>query len=155
MFFCFKNHFNKLFIVLFIILAACQLQEPTKNHGIVFLENRSNKLTINKSNKNDVIQVIGQPHSKSINDENTWIYLERTLSKGKYHKLGKHVLKKNNTLVLKFDKFGILKSKKIYNKDNTNKIAFSEKTTINKLSKKSFVESFLSSVKQKMYGNRK
>ena len=79
MFFCFKNHFNKLFIVLFIILAACQLQEPTKNHGIVFLENRSNKLTINKSNKNDVIQVIGQPHSKSINDENTWIYLERTL----------------------------------------------------------------------------
>jgi len=155
MFFCFKNHFNKLFIVLFIILAACQLQEPTKNHGIVFLENRSNKLTINKSNKNDVIQVIGQPHSKSINDENTWIYLERTLSKGKYHKLGKHVLKKNNTLVLKFDKFGILKSKKIYNKDNTNKIAFSEKKTINKLSKKSFVESFLSSVKQKMYGNRK
>ena len=155
MFFCFKNHFNKLFIVLFIILAACQLQEPTKNHGIVFLENRSNKLTINKSNKNDVIQVIGQPHSKSINDENTWIYLERTLSKGKYHKLGKHVLKKNNTLVLKFDKFGILKSKKIYNKDNTNKIVFSEKKTINKLSKKSFVESFLSSVKQKMYGNRK
>ena len=155
MFFCFKNHFNKLFIVLFIILAACQLQEPTKNHGIVFLENRSNKLTINKSNKNDVIQVIGQPHSKSINDENTWIYLERTLSKGKYHKLGKHVLKKNNTLVLKFDKFGILKSKKIYNKDNTNKIAFSEKKTINKLSKKRFVESFLSSVKQKMYGNRK
>ena len=155
MFFCFKNHFNKLFIVLFIILAACQLQEPTKNHGIVFLENRSNKLTINKSNKNDVIQVIGQPHSKSINDENTWIYLERTLSKGKYHKLGKHVLKKNNTLVLKFDKFGILKSKKIYNKDNTNKIAFSEKKTINKLSQKSFVESFLSSVKQKMYGNRK
>ena len=155
MFFCFKNHFNKLFIVLFIILSACQLQEPTKNHGIVFLENRSNKLTINKSNKNDVIQVIGQPHSKSINDENTWIYLERTLSKGKYHKLGKHVLKKNNTLVLKFDKFGILKSKKIYNKDNTNKIAFSEKKTINKLSKKSFVESFLSSVKQKMYGNRK
>ena len=121
----------------------------------MFLENRSNKLTINKSNKNDVIQVIGQPHSKSINDENTWIYLERTLSKGKYHKLGKHVLKKNNTLVLKFDKFGILKSKKIYNKDNTNKIAFSEKKTINKLSKKSFVESFLSSVKQKMYGNRK
>ena len=155
MFFSFKNHFNRLFIVLFIILTACQLQEPEKNHGIVFLENRSNKLTINKSNKNDVIQVIGQPHSKSINDENTWIYLERTLSKGKYHKLGKHVLKKNNTLVLKFDKFGILKSKKIYNKDNTNKIAFSEKKTINKLSKKSFVESFLSSVKQKMYGNRK
>ena len=155
MFFCFKNHFNRLFIVLFIILAACQLQEPTKNHGIVFLENRSNKLVINNSNKNDVIKIIGQPHSKSINDDDIWIYLERTLTKGKYHKLGKHVLKKNNTLVLKFDEFGILKSKKIYDKNNTNKIAFSKKETKNELSKRSFVESFLSSVKQKMYGNRK
>ena len=155
MFFCFKNHFNKLFIVLFIILTGCQLQEPIKNHGIVFLENRSNKLIINKSNKNDVIQIIGQPHSKSINDDNIWIYLERTLGKGKYHKLGKNVLRKNNTLVLKFDKFGILKSKKIFNKNNTNKIVFSEKETKNELSKKSFVESFLMSLKQKMYGNRK
>ena len=155
MFFCFKNHFNRLFVVLFIILTACQLQEPTKNHGIVFLENRSNKLIINESNKNDVIKIIGQPHSKSISDDNIWIYLERTLSKGKYHKLGQHVLKKNNTLVLKFDKFGILKSKKIYNKDDTNKIAFSEKETKNELSKKSFVETFLQSMKAKMYGNRK
>ena len=155
MFFSFKNHFNRIFIVLFIILTACQLQEPTKNHGIVFLENRSNKLIINKSNKNDVIKIIGRPHSKSINDDDIWIYVERILSKGKYHKLGQHVLKKNNTLVLKFDEFGILKSKKIYDKNNTNKIVFSEKVTKNELSKKSFVESFLSSVKQKMYGNRK
>tara|TARA_B100000579_G_scaffold257298_1_gene211805 strand:+ start:348 stop:815 length:468 start_codon:yes stop_codon:yes gene_type:complete len=155
MFVCFKNHFKRLFIFLFIILTACQLQEPTKNHGIVFLENRAKQLIINKSNKNDVIKIIGQPHSMSISDDNVWIYLERTLTKGKYHKLGQHVLKKNNTLVLKFDKFGILKDKKIYNKDNTNKVAFSEKKTKNELSKKSFVESFLSSVKQKMYGNRK
>ena len=155
MFFCFKDHFNKLFIVLFIILTNCQLQEPRKNHGIVFLENRSNKLTINKSNKNDVIQIIGQPHSKSIDDDNVWVYLERSLTKGKYHKLGKHVLEKNNTLVLKFNKFGILESKKIYSKDDVNKIAFSKKETQNKLTKKSFVESFLSSVKQKMYGNKK
>ena len=155
MFFCFKNHFIKLFIVLFIILSACQLQEPTKNHGIVFLKNRSDKLTVNKTNKNDVIKIIGQPHSKSINDDDIWIYVERTLTKGKYHKLGKHVLMKNNTLVLKFDKFGILKSKNIYDKNSTNKIAFSKKETKNELSRKSFVESFLSSLKAKMYGNKK
>ena len=155
MFFSFKNHFIRLFLFLFIILTGCQLQEPTKNHGIVFLENRSNKLILNKSNKNDVIKIIGQPHSKSINNANIWIYVERTLSKGKYHKLGQHILKKNNTLVLEFDKFGILKSKKIYNKDDTNKIAFSKKETRNELSKDSFVGSFLQSLKQKMYGNRK
>lgn len=98
---------------------------------------------------------MGQPHSSSIRNDNTWIYLERTLSKGKYHKLGQHVLKKNNTLVLNFDKFGILVSKKIYNKNNINELKFSEKKTENKLSKKSFVGAFLQSVKQKMYGNKK
>ena len=43
----------------------------------------------------------------------------------------------------------------MFNINNTNKIAFSEKETKNELSKKSFVESFLMSLKQKMYGNRK
>ena len=133
MFLCFKNHFNRIFIVLFLILPGCQLQEPTKNHGIVFLKNRSDQLIINKTNKNDVVKIIGQPHSKSINNDDIWIYVERTLSKGKYHKLGQHVLKKNNT----------------------NKIAFSKEETKNELTKRSFVESFLSSMKQKMYGNRK
>ena len=48
MFFLLKYH--KFFIItFFIILNACQLQEPYKNHGIVFLENRAEKLTINKS----------------------------------------------------------------------------------------------------------
>ncbi len=47
----FKKHFSKLFILLLIIVTHCQLQEPAKNHGILFLENRSNKLVLNKSNK--------------------------------------------------------------------------------------------------------
>ena len=76
----------------------------------MFLENRSNKLVLNKSNKNDVIKIIGQPHAKSINNESIWIYVERTLSKGKYHKLGKHVLKKNNISIL--DAILIKKKKK-------------------------------------------
>ena len=155
MFIYFRYHINKIFLILFIILISCQKQDPLKNHGILFLENRSNKLALNQSNKNDVIKVIGQPHSKSIDNDDIWIYLERTLSKGKYHKLGQHVLKTNNSLVLTFDKYGILKSKKIYKKDDLNKVSFSENKTENKLTKKSFVESFLSSVREKMYGRRK
>lgn len=155
MFIYFRCHINKIFLIIFFILISCQKQDPLKNHGILFLENRSNKLTLNQSNKNDVIKVIGQPHSKSIDNDDIWIYVERTLSKGKYHKLGQHVLKTNNSLVLTFNKYGILKSKKIYNKNDLNKISFSENKTENKLTKKSFVETFLSSVKEKMYGRRK
>ena len=152
--FCFNNHYNKYLILLFFILIACQLQEPTKNHGILFLENRSEKLAINKSNRNDVLKIIGQPHSRSVNNENIWIYIERTITKGKYHKLGRHELKSNNTLVLTFDKYGVLKNKELYDINDIQKVKFSKKNTENKLSNKSFVESLLGSVRQKMYGNR-
>ena len=152
--FCPKNHINYLLIIIFIILNACKLQEPTRNHGIVFLENRSKKLTINKSNKNDVINVIGHPHSKSINNDNEWFYIERTLTKGEYHKLGRNILKSNNILVLNFNKYGILKDMVFLDKENKNKIKFSERSTENELSQRSFVERFLSSIKEKMYSNR-
>ena len=150
----FKYHSIVFLFIIFLILLGCQLQEPAKNHGILFLDNRSKKLTINKSNKNDVIKILGQPHSKTFDQDDTWIYIERTLTKGKYHKLGRHELKTNNTLILSFDKYGILENKDFYNKEDINKIKFSKKTTSNDLSKKSFVESFLQSVKKKMYGNR-
>ena len=149
----FKNH-KIIYLIFFIILYACKLQEPYKNHGIVFLENRANKLLINKSNQNDVIKIIGQPHSKSIDDKNEWVYFERILTRGDYHKLGQNILKESNVLVLNFDKFGILESKKLLTKNNKNKLKFSEKETENELTRKSFVEQFLSSVRQKMYRNK-
>ena len=144
---------NILFSIFFILL-SCQLQDPDKNHGILFLDNRSDKLTVNKTNKNDVLKILGQPHTKTFNEDDTWIYIERTLSKGKYHKLGRHKLKTNNTLILSFDKYGVLKSKDFYDKNSINKIKFSKKTTKNDLKKKSFVQDFLQSVKKKMYGAR-
>lgn len=149
-----KNHYKK-FVIIFIILSGCKLQEPLKTHGIIYLENRANKLIVNKSNRNDVIKIIGQPQIK--NDENieSWIYLERILTKGKYHKLGKHVLKQNNILILEFNKYGILKNKKLLKKEDINQIKFSKRSTENELSQKNFIRSFLESVRQKMYSNRK
>ena len=90
------------------------MKEVSEIHGVPFLEKKQASLIVNKSNKNDVLNIIGHPHSKSINNEDVWIYLERTLNKGKFHKLGQHVLTKNNTLVLYFDKFGVLKQKEFY-----------------------------------------
>tara|TARA_B100000963_G_scaffold318496_1_gene299670 strand:+ start:976 stop:1440 length:465 start_codon:yes stop_codon:yes gene_type:complete len=153
--FTFKNHVNKFILFTFIFLLNCQLQEPTKNHGILFLENRSNKLKVNVDNKNDVIKLIGNPHTKSVSNEDSWIYIERVLTKGGYHKLGQNVLKTNNVLVLTFDKYGILKEKDFLDKNDINKLKFTKKITESNLSKKSFVQNFLSSVKSKMYRNRK
>ena len=154
MFFFFKYHVKIFSLFLIFILSACNFQDPNNTHGIIFLENRSNKLVINSTNKNDVIKVIGQPQIKDNLDNELWIYVERDLSKGKYHQLGKHKLVKNNVLVLKFNKYGILKEKTILNKEDINKINFSKDITINDVTKKSFVQSFLESIKQKMYGNK-
>tara|TARA_B100000902_G_C27240157_1_gene879571 strand:+ start:962 stop:1420 length:459 start_codon:yes stop_codon:yes gene_type:complete len=152
MFIFHKNILLSLFFL--IILIACQFQEPNKNHGILFLENRSQKMIVNKSNKNDAIKIIGHPHTKSFTNNDEWIYIERVLTGGEYHKLGQKVLKESNVLILTFNKYGILNKKIFLNKDNIAKLKFTDKVTENNLSKKSFVEKFLSSVKQKMYGNR-
>ena len=92
--------------------------------------------------------------TKSINNDNEWFYIERTLTKGEYHKLGRNILKSNNILVLNFNKYGILKNMVFLDKENKNKIKFSERSTENELSQRSFVERFLSSIKEKMYSNR-
>ena len=144
------NHNFKI-ILIFFILIGCQLQDPNNNHGIVFLENRSNELVINKSNKNDVLNLIGQPHSKSINNDNEWFYIERILTKGEFHKLGQNIIKENNVLVLDFDKYGILKYKKMLDKNDIKKMKFLEKNTENELAQKSFIEKFLSSIRTRMY----
>ena len=143
-----KNHIKILLIIFFNIVIGCKLQEPLKTHGIIYLENRSNEIKLDISNKNDVITIMGQPQIKN-DDEETWIYIERTLSKGKYHKLGQHVIKENNVLVLNFDKYGVLKNKSFYTKEDINKINFKKIRKMNY--RKSFVEKFLESMKQKMY----
>ena len=103
------------------------------------------------TNQNDVIKIIGQPHSKSINDENEWFFIERTLTKGEFHKLGKNILKESNILVLKFDKYGILREKVFLTKDDIKSLTFSSKETSNELSQKSFVKKFLTGLRDKMY----
>lgn len=154
MFIRFKIYHFLFVVIYFIILVSCKLQEPLNNHGIIFLKNRSDKLVINKSNKNDVIKIIGTPHTISINNKNEWFYIERILTKGKIYKLGKDVLKENNVLVLVFNKYGILESKIILDKSKKKQVNFSNNNTESVLTKKSFAEKFLSSIKAKMYGNK-
>ena len=157
MFFIFKiKHFkNLIFIILIFILSNCQFKDPIKGHGINFLKNRSEKISINKSNKNDVINVLGNPHTKSIDDENLWFYFDRKLASGKMMKFGDMDLLENNVLVLNFDKYGVVKQKEFYSKEDMKKIKYSEMQTDNPVTNQSFVASFLQSVRQKMYGKRK
>ena len=146
------KHIKFTYILLIsLLIQNCQLKKSVKNHGINYLENRYELLDVDKTNKNDVRKLIGQPHITSINNDDNWIYIERVFERGRIYKLGKDVLKENNVLVLEFNNRGILENKGFISKDGMNKVAFSKNKTANIKNKKSFVNKFLSSLKQKMY----
>jgi len=145
-------------VYLFLILTfitSCQRNEVIKTHGISYLEKREKLIFVNKSNKNDIIEIFGQPSTKGMTNDNLWIYIERTITRGKLLKLGRNYLKKSNTLVLEFDKYGILKKKEFYNKDKMKRLTFTKNITENEIRKENFIYSFLSSVRQKMQTKRK
>ena len=143
-----KNIYLLGFFLLFIF--GCQQKEVIKTHGVAYLKNREKLIIVNESNKNDTVSILGQPATKGMVDDNLWIYIERTRTRGKLLKFGRNYLKKNNVLVLEFDKYGILKKKEFYDKGKMNKISFAKDITENELRKENFIYSFLSSVRQKM-----
>jgi len=149
-----KKNIYLLGFILFVII-GCQRHEVIKTHGISYLDKREKLIIVNKTNKNDAITILGQPATKGMVDDNLWIYIERTRTRGKLFKLGRNYLKKNNVLVLDFDKYGILKKKEFYNKEKMNKINFAKNTTETEVHSESFIYSFLSSVRQKMLIKRK
>ena len=142
---------KKAFYLTFIILIAtsCSIEPIDNYHGVAFLEKKQKDLTINMSNKNDIIKILGAPSTESILQNDLWIYIENRKSKSSLFKLGKEVVLTNNVLVLEIDKKGILKNKKFYNIDDQNELIFNnDKTAMS--DKDSFVYGVISSLKQKI-----
>ena len=133
-----------------MILSNCSLKKVVQHHGVHNLEKKQTKLTINETNRNDIIKMIGPPSTKSSFDNDIYIYMERKTSSGKITKLGKKKLIQNNVLVLELNNKGILVSKKFYDKDDMLKIKFDNDITSINYQKRSFINSFLSSVRQKI-----
>ena len=148
---------KKLFILTIITLffTSCQRNAVINTHGIAYLENREKLIIVRKSNKNDTVLILGQPATRGMDNNNLWIYIERTKTRGKLLKLGRNYLKKNNLLVIEFDKYGIAQKKDFYNINNMQNISFAKNITVNEIRKENFIVSFLSSIRQKMLSKRK
>ena len=144
-----------LLVIILFFITACKQNEVIKTHGIAYLDKREKLIIVNKSNKNDTVNILGQPSTRGMTDDNLWIYIERTITRGKLLKFGRNYIKKNNVLVLEFDKYGILKKKEFYDKEKMKKIDFAKNITENDIRKQNFIYSFLSSIRQKMLTKRK
>jgi len=121
-----------------------------KHHGVPSLEKKQKLLIVNKSNKNDIKDILGTPSITSKFDNDLWIFIERKQTQSKLAKLGKMKISKNDVLVLEIDNYGILKKKDFYNKDNMKNIKISEATTQSGFEKNSFIYDFMSSMRQKI-----
>ena len=114
------------------------------------LEKKQSSLVVNKTNKNDIKKILGNPSTKSKFDNDVWIYIERKQSQSKLINLGKMKITKNNVLVLEIDNYGILKKKEFFNKDDMKDIKIVKSTTETSFRRNSFIYDFMSSMRQKI-----
>ena len=142
---------NKLYIFfLFLILSNCSFKPVVKHHGVPSLEKKQKSLIISKTNKNDIVKILGYPSTTSKFDNDVWIYIERKQTQSKLKNLGRMKIFKNDVLVLEIDDYGILNKKEFYNKDDMENIKISEATTQSGFKKNSFIYEFMSSMRQKI-----
>ena len=93
---------------------------------------------------------MGPPSSKSVFDNDLWIYIEREITNDKLLKLGKEKLITNNVLFIEIDSKGLLVNKSFYDINEMNETKLSKLSTEAKYTKKSFIYDFLSSMRQKI-----
>ena len=137
-------------IFLSLIVANCSFKKVVKHHGVPFLEKKQTLLIINKTNVNDIREILGSPSTTSKFDNDVWIYIERKQTQSNLKNLGRMKVYKNNVLVIEIDNRGILKKKSFYNKNDMQNLKIVEATTKTGFQKNSFIYDFMSSLRQKV-----
>ena len=137
-------------ILLSLIVTNCSMKKVVNHHGVPSLEKKQNNLQINKTNKNDIIKILGKPSTTSKFDNDIWIYIESKQTQSELKNFGKMKIYKNDVLVLEIDEYGLLKKKDFYNQNDMNNIVVAKDTTGKKFKKNSFLYDFFSSMRQKI-----
>ena len=140
-----------LYIILIsFVVSNCAFKPVIKHHGVPFLEKKQSELVINRTNKNEIRKILGNPSTTSKFDNDIWIYIEIKQTQSNLKHLGQMKIFKNDILVLEIDNYGILKKKEFYNKDDMKKIKIVENTTDANFKRNSFIYDFMSSMRQKI-----
>ena len=139
-----------IFIIISLFISACTLKKVVNHHGVQFLNKKHEKLTVDQSNKNDILELLGSPSTKSTFDNDLWIYIERKTDNSSLIKFGSEKIIVNNVLLLEINNMGLLEKKEFLDLANMQELKFAEQTTENQYKKNTFVYDFLSSMRQKI-----
>ena len=137
------------FIFLFLFTLNCSANKASNNHGFISLQAKFEKITINKTNKNDMLKIIGPPSSVSNFNKNKWFYIERMKTNQTIFKLGIKKIDKNNILIVEFNNKGILKDKKILKLNDMNDIKYVKAITEKEFKQNNILFNILSSLREK------
>tara|TARA_B100000959_G_C14530988_1_gene439506 strand:- start:94 stop:555 length:462 start_codon:yes stop_codon:yes gene_type:complete len=137
------------FILLFLFTLNCSTNKVRNNHGFTSLNGKFEKILINKTNKNDILQIIGPPSSISIFDKNKWFYIQRLKKNQSLIKLGIKKIEKNNILIVKFNNKGILMEKKIIKLNDMNDIKYVKTITEKDFKQNNILFNIFSSLREK------
>ena len=143
-----KNFYIIVLITLFS--SSCTLKKVESHHGVHFLKKKQEKLLIDKSNKNDILTLLGTPSTKSSFDNDLWIYIEKKTNQTSLIKFDNEKIILNNVLLLEINSRGLLVKKKFLDITNMQDINFVDYSTKTKYKKNTFVYDFLSSMRQKI-----
>ena len=139
-----------LILFLFLFTLNCSTNKVSKNHGFKSLETKFEKIVINQTNKNDIIDLIGPPSTKSDFNKNKWFYIERRKTNQSLFKLGQKKIEKNNILMVEFNNRGILKNKKIFDMDDMNEIKYIKSLTHKEFKQNNFLYNIFTSFREKL-----
>ena len=141
---------KKIIIIFLFIITSCSTNKVVNNHGTLSLEKKLDKISLNISNINDVITVLGPPSTKSTFDDNIWMYIERKKANQSIFMLEKKKVIKNNVLLVQFNNQGMLINKEFYNINDLKKINFDKDITEKAYDKKTFISNIFSSFREKI-----
>ena len=144
-----------LIFLIFLLTISCSNNKVVNSHGSNAILLKSNKIEIAKSNKNDVLSILGKPSTVSLFDENSWFFIEREKVNQSLFKFGKSKIRKNNVLEVTFDKYGIVLSKKLYDLENMNDLKKVKETTQKKYDTNSKIGKLIKSLEQKINAPKK
>ncbi len=142
---------KKLIIFLLILFVSnCSTKKLENNHGLVNLDKKKDKIIVGKTNKNDVINLLGPASTTSTFDDDIWIYIESKKINRSIFKLGSQKLDKNNTLILEFSERSLVKNIEFIDINKMNDINIADKKTEKAYSNNSKLYSILTSLREKI-----
>ena len=139
-----------IIIIIFLFIVNCSGNKVSNFHGSKQLETKFNIIKVNKTNKNDLVKLIGPPSSVSDFDNNKWFYIERLKTNQSLIKLGKQKIEKNNVLIVQLDNFGVVREKKLLDLENMKDVKYLNTTTEKDFKNESILYNIFSSLREKI-----